>query len=269
MKRILTILGFILIVISTVSLYGQSTRNHRSYVEVPYIVMTGQIVEITPFSIKVGNTAYETRATNEQVRRLVEEHLRSLDFRSHGFGRALNTVEIKDGRMQMGFYLDNLTKVFHDEVQTYMRFLPLLYLFQNNTEILNLPDKVKKDLKKLSMENVLGFDYVKNLLQNSWFVGVFKIHPDTGKLIYHASNFYKNYDDIESDEFAQEYRVPGIIKAGMTVTMTKAVITGDEQVEYDDEKGYQYPYPKPWLGGPRKSDDAVRIEGSGGVKGGK
>ncbi len=267
MKKVIMIMTFTLITLLSGSLIGQSMRNHRSYAEFPYIVMTGQIVEVTPFSIKVGNTAFETRATNEQVKRLVEQYLTSsVDFRAHGFARALSTIEINGKNMEMGFYLDNLTRVFHDEVQTYLRFLPLFYLMKNNIDRLKLPDHVMAEFRKLSMEDVLKMPEVKELIDNSWFVGIFRIHPDSGKLIYHASSFYQSYEDLEKDEFAREYRVPDIIRAGMTVTMTTAVVTGNEMIE-EGEEGQRYPYPRAVR--TKKGRDATRKDSSGGVKSGK
>ncbi len=236
MRKNLKVLIFILTALLCSSLAGQGSEYHYSHVEFPYIVMVGQIVEITTVSIKVGNTKFETRATNSQVSRLVEEHLSSVDFRSHAFARALSVVEVDGKNMQMGFYLDNLTRVFHDEVQTYMRFLPLLYLFGNNMSRFNLPDDVMKQLKKHSLDFYLQLPEIRQILDNAWFVGVFRIHPDSGKLIYHASNFYEKYEDIQKDEFAQQYRVPGIIRAGMTVTMSSAVVRGRELIQRDKEE---------------------------------
>ncbi|HDT11534.1 MAG TPA: hypothetical protein ENN58_02220 [bacterium] len=146
-----------------------------------------------------------------------------------------------------------------------MKFLPAYYIFRNNIKKFKLPPDVMKELKKHSLDYYLKLPEIREILDNAWFVGVFRIHPDTGKLIYHAANYYKTYEEIETDEFAQQYRVPGIIKAGMTVTMTKAVVRGRELKKDDEKEEGTF---REYNDGKRTGDDSVKTDSSGGSKSG-
>jgi hypothetical protein len=69
------------------------------------------------------------------------------------------------------------------------------------------------------------------------FTGVFTIHHESSKLVYYASRFYDKLDDLFIDEFAKRYRIPNIVKSGMTMSMTKAVVVGNESQEIKKKDG--------------------------------
>lgn len=211
------------------NLFGEIKVNEGdSVVEFPSIVFVGQIVEITPFSVVFENTFADTKATDEQIKKLVEYYSSSIDFRSHGFANAMQVLSVKDGKMRVSLYLDNITKVFSDDVKTYMKFIPLFYMFRNNIKEMKLPVKMMDELKKQSMDYYLQLPMAKEMMSKSWVAGVFRIDPETSKLVYHGSRLYNNIEELKADKFAQEFRVFDIVKAGMTMTMTKARVFGNE-----------------------------------------
>ncbi len=203
----------------------------NSYSEFSYIVMVGQIVEVTPFSVIFENTAYGTNTNDDKIRQLSAYFNRDTDFRSHGMANALRAASVKDGKMRLSFYIDNILKIFDDEVTTYMKYLPLYYLFQNNINDFKLPEKTMESLKKQSIDYYLSIPMVKDLMQNSWMAAVFTINQTTGKLTFKTGRFFDDIDELNQSEWAQEYRIPGIIRSGMTVSMTKAVYIGNESAD--------------------------------------
>lgn len=200
----------------------------NSYAEFPFVIFVGQVVEITPFSVTFENTLYETRATNEKIVSIIAALNREPDFRSHGMANALRAAGVKDGKMRLSFYLDNVLAIFDDNVTTYMKYLPLYYLFRNNIEDFKLPEKTMESLKKQSMDYYLSIPMVQELMKNSWLAGVFQINPENEKLIYKSARFFDNIDELNISEWANEYRIPDIIRAGLTVSMTKAIYIGHE-----------------------------------------
>ena len=226
MKKVL-ILFFAMI--SFLPLFAERTvEPGNSYSEFSYIVMVGQVVEVTPFSVVFENTAYETAATNEKIKQLNLLYHHDSDFRSHGMANALYAASVKDGKMRLAFYVDNILKIFDDNVTTYMRYLPLYYLFVNNVKDIKLPEKTMEFLKKQSMDYYLSIPMVQDLMKNSWLAAVFTINPENGKLTYKSARFFDNFEQLNSSEWAHEYRIPDIVRAGMTVSMTKAVYIGHE-----------------------------------------
>lgn len=214
-----------------------------SVVEYQTIVLVGQIVEVTPYSIIFENTYADTKVTDEQIKDLIRSYSSSLDFRAHAFANSLKVATVKDGKMRLSFYLDNITKVFDDDVKNYMKFIPLFYLFKNNISELKISEKIREELKKKSVDYYLNLSMVKELMARSWIAGVFKIDVESGKLVYHASRTYNNLEDLQLDEWARENRIFDIIRAGMTVTMSKARVVGrgsgktDEKDSEKDEDG--------------------------------
>lgn len=208
----------------------------NSYSEFPFIIFVGQIVEVTPFSVTFENTLYETKATTDRIKGLSAALNRENDFRSHGMANALRAASVKDGKMRLTFYLDNIFLIFDDNVTTYMRYIPLYYLFHNNMEDFKLPEATMESLKKQSVDYYLSIPMVQDLMKNSWLAGVFQVNPDNEKLIYKSARFFDNIDELNSSEWAQEYRIPDIVKAGLTVSMTKAIYIGHES-QTDSLKG--------------------------------
>jgi len=215
----------------------------NSYSEFSYIVMVGQIVEVTPFSVVFENTAYGTNTNDDKIKMLAAYFSRDTDFRSHGMANALRAASVKDGKMRLNFYVDNILKIFDDEVTTYMRYLPIYYLFQNNINDFKLPEKTMESLKKQSIDYYLSIPMVKDLMQNSWLAAVFTINQNTGKLTFKTGRFFDDIDELNLSDWAEEYRIPDIIRGGMVVSMTKAIFIGNESSDPDrqqkksDEKG--------------------------------
>ncbi len=203
----------------------------NSYSEFSYIVMVGQVVEVTPFSVVFENTAYGTRATNARIMQLNMLYNRDNDFRSHGLANALRAASVKDGRMRLSFYLDNILSIFDDNVSTYMKYIPLYYLFKNNINDLKLPKETMESLKKQSLDYYISLPMAQDLMKNSWLAAVFTINPANNKLVFKTGRFFENLDELNSSEWASGYRIQDIVRAGMTVSMTKAVFIGHESEE--------------------------------------
>ena len=197
-----------------------------SVVEYPTIVLVGQIVEVTPYSVIFENTYADTKVTDQQIKNLVKYYSQSTDFRAHAFANSLKVLSVKDGKMRIAFYLDNITKVFDDDVKNYMKFIPLFYLFKNNINQLKLTDKMREELKKKSIDFYLNLPMVKEMMSQAWLAGVFKIDPESGKLVYYSSRLYNNMEDLQLDDWARENRIFDIIKTGMTMTMSKTRVVG-------------------------------------------
>jgi len=238
----------LLIVLTTILLSGVlsaeiEVNEGDSVVEFQTMVLVGQVVEVTPYSIIFENTYADTKATEEQIKSLIKYYSSSLDFRAHAFANSLKVVTIKDGKMRLAFYLDNITKVFDDDVKNYMKFIPLFYLFKNNISELKISKKIREELKKKSVNYYLNLPMVKELMSKSWIAGVFKIDPDSGKLVYYASRIYNNLEDLQLDEWSRENRIFDIIKSGLTVTMSKSRVVGrssgkvEEKDPEKDENG--------------------------------
>lgn len=80
MKRIM--ITFIFVFLQFISLSGDIKVNEGdSVVEFPVIVIVGQVVEITPFSIIFENTYQGTNVTDEQINKIIEYYSSSVDFR--------------------------------------------------------------------------------------------------------------------------------------------------------------------------------------------
>jgi len=163
--------------------------------------------------------------------------------------------------MRLNFYLDNINKVFHNSARTYLKFLPLFYLFKNNLGRLNLPKKTMNQLKKLSFNYYITLPFVKKILKDSWFVGVFRVQPESGKLVYYASRYYKNLEELQTDDFSKSFRVPQIVNAGLTVSITKIKIWGHE-LKWIKEKKLKMQSSSP----KRKSPASSGNNGSGAIK---
>ncbi|MGI6394151.1 MAG: hypothetical protein ACOX2F_05405 [bacterium] len=235
MKKIFLTIAVTLLI--TTSLFGKMEVNvGDSLVEFPVIVIVGQVVDITPFSVVFENTFEGTNVTNEQIQNIVNYYSTSTDFRAKGFSNAMKVVSVKDGKMRISFYLDNILKVFDDNVRTYMRYLPVYYMFKSNIQDMRIPKNIVEELKKQPYEYYLNLPFVKELMQNSWLAGVFRMNPDSGKLIYQSARFYKNIDEMMIDEWANEYRIPDIVRKGMTLTITKSVVKGNESKEAKKEE---------------------------------
>lgn len=229
MKRIIIL---ILSVFISFSISGKKLINKGdSVVEFPVIVLVGQVVEINPYSIVFENTYTETRASKEQISDIVEFYSNSVDFRAHGLVNALRAVSVKDGKMRFSLYLDNILKIFDDDVSTYMKFIPVYYMFRNNIKEMNVPKKVLDELKKFSLDYYLSIPMAQELMKNSWIAGVFQIDPQSSKLVYKSARFFNDFNEMSVSEWANGYRIPDIVRAGMIVTMTKAVVIGKESQE--------------------------------------
>lgn len=220
----------IFIVALTSMLFAQERHvgEGNSYSEFPYIVYVGQVVDVTPFSVTFENTLYGTRATKDGMSRLIEKLNMEPDYRSHGMANALRAVSIENGKMRVTFYIDNIFRIFSDDVSTYMKYIPLYYLFRNNIKEMMLPEKTMESLMKHSADYYLSLPMAQELMQNSWLAGVFQIDPDNEKLIYKSARFFDNFEELEQSEWAAEYRIADIVKAGLAVSMTKAVFIGHE-----------------------------------------
>ncbi len=226
MRRLFLLL---FIVAATFHLMAERTAGEgNSYSEFSFVVFVGQIVEVTPFSVVVENTAYETGASNERINQLYTMLNAETDFRSHGLANALRCASVKDGKMRLTFYADNILQIFDDNVTTYMRYVPLYYLFRNNIQELKLPEKTIESLKQHTIDYYLSIPMAQELMHNSWLAGVFTVNPENDKLIYKSARFFDNIEEMNMSDWANEYRIPDIVKSGLTVTMTKAIFIGHE-----------------------------------------
>lgn len=232
MRRFLTLL---FVTVSFLPLFADRVSGEgNSYSEFPFIVMVGQVVEITPFSVIFENTAYETKTNDAKIKMLHSYFSRDNDFRSHGMANALRAASVNNGKMRLNFYLDNILKIFDDNVTTYMKYLPLYYLFRNNIQEFKLPEETMESLKKQSIDYYISLPMAQELMKNSWLAAVFTINPTNNKLTFKSARFFDNIDELNQSEWAQGYRIPDIVRAGMTVSMTKAIYIGSEGGSLDD-----------------------------------
>ncbi len=196
----------------------------------PAIVIVGQVTAVTPFSVTIQNTRHPTTLTSENLQKLLIRLADSKDDAESAFHKTLRTIAITpDNHMQMVFYFDTVSQVFHDEVNTYQQFLPLFYLFKRNIKEMqeNSKDLFEKFAKR-PIESYLSIPFVKKIMQNAWIAAVFRIHPETKKIVYQHSRFYDNYDELSEDEYAKTYLIPQIVERGLTTTLTVAVVRGHE-----------------------------------------
>jgi hypothetical protein len=227
MKRIIAVI-FITFLLS-LTVYGEMKANEGdSVAEFPVIVIVGQIVEITPFSVVFENTYEGTNVTDDQIKNIIEYYSSSVDHRAHGFANALKVVSVKNGKMRVSLYLDNILLLFDDDIRTYMKYIPVYYMFRNNIQDMRIPKHIVEELKKHPYDHYLNLPMAKELMKNSWMAGVFRIDPDSKKLVYHGARFFNNFDEMDTDEWAREYRIPDIVKKGMVVTMSKSIVIGNE-----------------------------------------
>ena len=226
--RKIFVICFVIALTSILFADERTVGEGNSYSEYSYIVMVGQVVEITPFSIIFENTASGTRATDKRIKALSETFNRDTDFRSHGMANALRAASVHNGKMRLNFYIDNILKIFDDNVATYMKYLPLYYLFRNNIDDFKLPEATMESLKKQSLDYYISLPMAQELMQNSWLAAVFVINPSNDKLTFKTGRFFDDIDELNRSEWARGYRIPEIVKAGMTVSMTKAIYIGNE-----------------------------------------
>ena len=87
MRKFLT--AMLLTVLFMGSLHAEIEVNEGdSVVEFPTIVLVGQIVEITPYSVIFENTYSGTKVTDKQIQDLIKYYSNSTDFRAHAFANS-------------------------------------------------------------------------------------------------------------------------------------------------------------------------------------
>lgn len=237
MKKLISL---IFVIFSVSCLFAARTvEKGNSYAEFPVVVFVGQIVEVTPFSVTFENTAYGTATSNERISQLFTQLASEPDFRSHGLANALRAASVKDGKMRLSFYLDNILQIFDDNVTTYTRYIPLYFLVRNNIQEMKLPEKTIESLKKHDLDYYLSIPMAQELMRNTWLAGVFQVNPENDKLIYKSARFFDNLDELNQSEWAQNFRIPDIVKSGLAVTMTKAIFIGDESKDGSLDKIYK------------------------------
>lgn len=244
-----SIIAAAILIFSSFSLFGRAhLRSGDSFAEFPVIVIVGQVVEVTPFSVIIENTFKETSVVNRQIKNMIEYYnTTTTDFRAHGLANALSAVSVKNGNMRFSLYLDNLLRIFDDDVTTYLKFLPVYYMIENNFEEIRLPEKTLNELKKHDIDYYLSLPIIKDMMDNMWLAGVFTINPDSKKLVYKSARFFKTIDEMNLSEWACEYRIPDIVAAGLALTMTKSIIIGNESQ---------------WASKPKDSDSALKKGGN-------
>jgi hypothetical protein len=195
------------------------------------VVIVGQVVEVSPKQIAIQNTREKTTLTPERLDRLRARLQNAQDDADTAFYKTLRTVTVTgDEHMRMNFYFDNVTQVFQDDANTYQQFLPLFYMFKSNIkELQNLPKDLIEKLSTMKADYYLTIPFVKKLMKNAWFAAVFRIHPETKKLVYQHSRFYENFEELEEDPYAKEYQITDIVNRGMTTTLNVALVKGNEK----------------------------------------
>ncbi len=210
----------------------------NSYTEFPTIVIVGQVVEVDPFKVVIENTYQETFATTDRVRAISDYFFTSTtDYSAHGFAMALKAVTIEKNRMRMTMYADNIFQIFDDDVSTYMRYIPLLFLYKDKIKDMNLPKETIEMLNKIPVDYFLNNDIVKDLMNNVWIAGVFRINPQNKKLIFQSGQIFENFEQMDLSGWASEYRIPDIVRSGLVVSMTKQIIIGNEANHPDEGNG--------------------------------
>jgi len=237
MKKIVCL---ILALFAAAALFAQNRQVEagNSYAEFPMIVIVGQVVDIDPFKVVIENTYRETFATTDRIRAVSDYFFTSTtDFTAHGFAMALKAVTIEKNKMRMTMYADNVFQIFDDDIGTYMRYIPLLFLYKDKIKDMDLPKETVEMLKKLPLDYYLNNDIVKDIMKNVWIAGVFRINPDTKKLIYQTAQIFENFEQMDLSGWASEYRIPDIVRAGMVVSMTKQIVIGNESNHPDEGDG--------------------------------
>ncbi len=226
----------------------------------PAIVIVGQVVGVTPFSVTIQNTRYPTTLTPENLQKLLTRLANSKDDAESAFHKTLRTIAITpDHHMQMVFYFDTVNQVFHDEINTYQQFLPLFYLFKSNIKQMQESSKdLFEKFAKRPVESYLSIPFVKKIMTNAWFAAVFRIHPETKKIIYQHSRFYENYEELEEDDYAKAHLISQIVERGLTTTLTVAVVQGHES-EWAKEDVHQK-YKEGGAGGWKRGSTSGQIK---------
>ena len=237
MKKIVCL---ILSLFAAAALFAQNRQVEpgNSYAEFPTIVIVGQVVEVDPFKVVLENTYQETFATTERVREISDYFFTSTtDYTAHGFANTLGAVSIKDNRMRMTMYADNVFKIFDDDIGTYMRYIPLLFLYKENIKNMNLSKETHEALKKIPKDYYFNNDIVKDIMKKIWIAGVFRINPVTKKLVYQTAQIFENFEQLDLSGWASEYRIQDIVRAGLVVSMTKHIVIGTESQRPKDGDG--------------------------------
>lgn len=199
-----------------------------SFVQFPYVVFVGQVVDITPQSVIVQNTRATTELDNDRLTQLINRLSNNHEDASHAFGSTLKLVTVNNGHMQLNFYLDNINTVFHQDINTYLQFLPLFYMFKNNIKEMDIPKDLVAKLNAVALDKYISLPLVKEIMKNSWFAGIFRVNPESQKLVYYDSRFYENFEELQQDDMAREFNVEKIVEKGMAVTMSVTTIRGNE-----------------------------------------
>lgn len=225
---------------------AEPVKNSLSYF--PAIVIVGQVVEVNPKMIAIQNTREKTTLTTERLDRLRTRLKESKDDADSAFFKTLRTVTVTpDEHMRMNLYFDNVAHLFQDDANTYQQFLPLFYMFKSNIkEFQHLPKDMLERLNSFKADYYLTIPFIKKLMKNAWFAAVFRIHPETQKLIYQHSRFYENYEELEADPYAKEYLIADIVDRGMTTTINVSLVKGNEEkwAKEDVHKKYDDPAKK-------------------------
>ncbi len=203
----------------------------------PNIIIVGQVVTVNPFSVTIQNTRVPTTLTPERLDRLRARLQNAKDDADSAFYKAIRTVSITpDNHMRMEFYFDTMTQLFHDDINTYQQFLPLFYLFKSNLKELQGQSKdLFEKFSQMKADYFLTIPFVKKLMSNAWFAAVFRIHPETKKIVYQHSRFYETYEELEADAYAKEQQIRDIVERGLTTTISVAVVHGNESTRIKAE----------------------------------
>jgi hypothetical protein len=196
----------------------------------PSIVIVGQVVGVSQFSVTIQNTRFPTTLTPENLERLRARLSNAKDDADSAFYKAIRTVVVTpDSHMQMVFYFDTVTQLFHDDINTYQQFLPLFYLFKSNIKEFQADSKdLVEKFSKMTLDYYLTIPFVKKLMTKSWFAAVFRIHPETKKIVYQHSRFYETYEELEEDEYAKAYLITDVVDRGLTTSLSVALVRGHE-----------------------------------------
>lgn len=228
-------------------------RNSLAYF--PAIVIVGQVVAVNPKMIAIQNTREKTTLTSLRLDSLRDRLRDSKDDADNAFSKALRTITVTpDEHMQMNFYFDTVTQTFHDDANTYQQFLPLFYMFKSNIkEVQQFPKDLIEKFAAFKNDYYLTIPFVKKLMSNAWFAAVFRIHPETKKLVYQSSRFYENYEELESDPYAREHMITDIVNKGMTTTLNVALVKGNEEAWAKESVHDKYKDPQSKTTGNKKT----------------
>lgn len=208
----------------------------------PDLVIVGQVIAVDPFSVTIQNTRYTTTLTPQRLEGLRARLTHSKDDADNAFQKALRTIKVTDdSHMQMVFYFDTVNQLFHDDINTYQQFLPLFYLFKSNIKELQGQSKdLIEKFSQMKTDYFLTIPFVKKLMKNAWFAAVFRIHPETKKIVYRHSRFYETYEELEEDEYARDNQIRKIVEQGLTTTLTVAVVRGHESQWFQEDPHKKY-----------------------------